>query len=111
LGDRFFHNYLLQSLENSTIDLSQIDDRVVIGWVVMETGELSGVIALEGKSMQLNQFLVQTIADLPGDWQPAELDGKPVRYFMSIPLNFMHKETNFQDIELTPEGYMNYTRY
>ena len=36
---------------------------------------------------------------LPGEWQPAELNGVPVRYFMTIPLNFMHREASFQDID------------
>jgi hypothetical protein len=110
MGDRFFRNYLVQNLEKSQIDLSQIEDRVVIGWVVMETGKVSGVIALEGKSKQLNQFLVQTIAGLPGDWQPAELDGKPVRYFMSIPFNFIHKEATFQEMDLT-DGMLYWNSY
>jgi hypothetical protein len=110
MGDRFFKSYMLQCLENSQIDLSQIEDRVVIGWVVMETGKLAGIIAMEGKSRQLNQFLVQTVAGMPGGWQPAELDGRPVRYFMSMPLNFIHKEANFQDLDMT-DGMLYWNSY
>ena len=111
MGDDFFKSYLLKSLEKSEIDLSQIADQVVIGWVVMESGELAGPIALMGKARQLNEFLVKTIAELPGYWTPAILDGAPVRYFISIPLNFIHREVNFQEIELSPGGVMHYNKY
>jgi antitoxin component YwqK of YwqJK toxin-antitoxin module len=111
MGDGFFKNYLIRSLEKSGIDMSEIEDLVVLGWVVMENGELRGSIALTGKSRQLNEFLVKTIAELPGYWTPALLDGVPVRYFMSIPLNFMHREVNFQELELSPGGVMHYNKY
>jgi hypothetical protein len=111
LGDDFFKSYLIKSLEKSKIDMTQIEDLVVLGWVVMETGELARPITLAGKSRQLNEFLVKTITELPGYWTPALLDGVPVRYFMSIPLNFIHREANFQEIELTPGGVMHYNKY
>jgi hypothetical protein len=111
LGDDFFKSYLIKSLEKSKIDMTQIEDLVVLGWVVMENGELAGPITLTGKSRQLNEFLVKTISELPGYWTPARLDGVTVRYFMSIPVNFMHREVNFQEIELTPGGVMHYNKY
>lgn len=110
LGNDFFRSYLIQQIGKSKLDLSQIEDVVVIGWVVMETGNIEGTLALQGKSRQLNQYLVKTIAELPGEWQPAELNGIPVRYFMSIPLNFLHNEANFQEVELS-SGMLHYNRY
>ncbi len=110
MGDNFFKAFLINKLKESKLDLTQIEDQVVIGWVVMENGELDGVIALKGKSRQLNQILVNTVAQLPGYWTPAILDGKKVRYFMSIPLNFLQREAKFQDIEFSA-GVMHYNRY
>ena len=110
MGDEFFKAFLINKLAESKLDLTQIEDQVVIGWVVMETGQLAGAIALKGKSRQLNQILVNTVAELPGYWTPAMLNGKPVRYFMSIPLNFMQRNANFQDIEFS-SGVMHYNRY
>lgn len=109
-GDDFFNSYLLQKLKNSNIDLNQVQDRVVIGWVIMETGEIDGVIALEGRVRQLNDFLVETIEQLPGEWDPARLKGSPVRYFMSIPLNFTQKEATFQEVEFST-GRLHYSKY
>lgn len=111
MGDAFFKNYLIQNLEKSKIDMSQIEDLVTLGWVIMESGELAGPITLTGKSRQLNEFLVKTISDMPGYWAPAQLDGVAVRYFMSIPLNFMQREANFQELELSPGGVMHYNKY
>ncbi|MEN8229913.1 MAG: hypothetical protein ABFS38_17265 [Bacteroidota bacterium] len=110
MGDDFFKGFLINKIAESKLDLTQIEDQVVIGWVVMENGKINGVIALKGKSRQLNQLLVNTIMELPGYWTPAILDGKKVRYFMSIPLNFMQREANFQDIEFS-SGVMHYNRY
>lgn len=110
MGDDFFKKFLLQKLQTSGIDLTQIQDRVVIGWVVMETGKIDGVIALEGRARQLNNYLVQVIKELPGTWEPALLAGKPVRYFMSIPLNFTSREANFQELDLST-GRLHYSKY
>ncbi len=109
-GVAYFHSYLLQQIGELKINLDEYDDKVVIGWVVMENGSIDGVIALEGKSDQLNQLLVEIIARIPGEWEAAILDGKPVRYFMSIPLNITHDEVNFQDLEFSM-GVLHYNRY
>jgi hypothetical protein len=109
-GPEFFQSYLLQQLKNSKVDLNQIDDEVVIGWVVMETGQTEGVMALQGRSRQFNKLLVEIIAGMPGIWEPARLDGRPVRYFMSIPLNFTHDEYLFQEVEFS-SGMLHYNQY
>jgi hypothetical protein len=105
-----FNNSLIKGIAEAKINLDEYDDEVVIGWVVMETGVVDGVIALKGKSLQLNQMLVDIIAGIPGQWEPAILDGKPIRYFMSIPLTISHQGAKFQDIELT-QGVLHYNRY
>jgi len=109
-GPDFFRNYLLQRIASSKVDLSQISDEVVIGWVIMETGVLEGPIALKGKSPGFNQMLIAIVDELPGEWEPARLSGKPVRYFMSIPLNFIYQSTNFQELELS-SGMLHYNKY
>lgn len=111
MGDAFFKNYLIKSLKKSKIDMSQIEDLLTLGWVIMESGELAGPITLTGKSRQLNEYLVKTISEMPGYWTPARLDGVDVRYFMSIPLNFMQREANFQELEFSPGGVMYYNKY
>ncbi len=109
-GPGFFHNYLLQKITRSEWDLSQIQDQVIIGWVVMETGELRGVVPLQGRSDELNHYLVNAIATMPGKWQPAMLNGKPVRYFMQIPINFDVRDINFQELDYST-GHLHYSKY
>ncbi len=109
-GPDFFREYLIQRLVKSGWDLTQIQDRVIIGWVVMENGVMEGVRALQGKSDMLNQYLVESIATMPGNWKPATLNGAPVRYFMSIPLNFISQDVSFQDMGIAA-GQLYYSRY
>lgn len=109
-GAAFFQSYLLKQMAESKINLDEFDDDIVIGWVVMETGVIDGVLALKGKSLALNQLLVDIIAGIPGEWEPAMLNGEPVRYFMSIPLTILHQEANFQNLEYR-WGVLHYNRY
>ena len=101
--EAFFNQYILSKLSKSGMDLSQVQDQLEIGWVVMENGKLEGVISLAGSSVDLKQYMVKIIDEMPGDWEPAMLNGKAVRYFMSVPFNFQNYNTSFQDVELTPE--------
>lgn len=111
MGHEFFKSFLLRKLEQSKIDMTQIQDEVVLGWVIMEDGSLDGIITTKGKSMELNQFLVNTIAELPGYWTKPMLNGTPVRYYMSIPLNFISRGVRFQEIAIDGDGIMHYNKY
>ena len=109
-GDKSFKNHLIKGIAEAKLDLDEYDDDVIIGWVVMETGQIEGVIALQGKSNFLNQTLVDIIAETPGDWEPAYLDGNPVRYFMTIPITISHSGAKFQDLEFSM-GMLHYNSY
>ena len=109
-GVAYFNSLLLQQIAMLKINREEYDDEIVIGWVVMENGVMNGVIPLTGKSKQLNKLLADIIAGIPGEWEPAILDGKPVRYFMSIPLTISHNNAKFQDIEFS-SGMLHYNRY
>lgn len=100
-GVEFFNSYLIQRLKTSGYDLSLVEDRVVIGWVIMENGKLESPVALEGESIPLRELLVEIISDLPGTWEPAVLDGRYVRYFISLPLNFHRQDITFQNLEVS----------
>ena len=108
--DHFFKSYLIRKLIEAEINLEEIDDDVIIGFVIMETGQIQGVYTLQGRSLEFNQFLESAIANLPGEWIPAMLNGSPVRHFMSIPLNFQHNDPSFQDLDMS-SGRLNYNIY
>ncbi len=106
----FFRTYIMSKLAESKLNLNEFDDEIVIGLVIMETGQIQGVTALEGRSVQMNEFLISAITHLPGDWTPAKLNGSPVRYFMTLPINFIHNELRFRDVEISG-SILHYDRY
>lgn len=101
LGQVHFRTYMLQGIQKSGIDLAQISDRVLIGWVVMEDGSLQGFHTIKGVYTQLNNTLIKLIREMPGEWQPATIDGNPVRYYMNMPFNFIDRTENFENLELS----------
>jgi hypothetical protein len=109
-GVAYFQSSLIQKMAEAKVNLDEYDDDIIIGWVVTENGQIDGVIPLKGKSKELNQILVESIAAIPGEWEPAILDGKAVRYFMSIPLTIFHNEAKFQEIEYS-WGVLHYNKY
>lgn len=109
-GEEYFKTFLLTKLAESDQDLSQIEDEIVIAWVVMEDGQIDGVMALQGKSLEMNEFLVSAIRLIPGEWTPAMLNGSPVRYFMTFPLNIIHDNSYFQFFDYS-WGVLHYERY
>lgn len=101
LGQIHFRAYMLNGIAESGIDLNQISDRVVIGWVVLEDGSLEGFHTISGVFSQLNNTLIKLIREMPGEWQPARLNGRPVRYYMNVPFNFIDRSESFETLELS----------
>ena len=92
---------MLTSLQEKKIDLSQISDQVVIGMVIREDGELDGLYLIKGHLKELNSAIMDLISEMPGQWIPANLNGKPVNYYMELPFNFQQIEGGFESVELT----------
>ena len=84
--------------------LNEVEDELLIGCVIMENGELDGVRILKGKVPSVNQFFIETMEALPGEWEPAILDGKKVRYFITMPVSLKNDTPLLQNVELTPGG-------
>lgn len=101
LGQVHFRTYMLQGLKDAGIELNQISDNVLLGWVVMEDGSLEGFHTIQGAYSQLNELLIQLIREMPGEWLPARIDGKPVRYYMNMPFNFIDRTENFDNVEMS----------
>ncbi len=100
LGNVHFRAYMLQGIKESKIDLTQISDQVVIGWVIMKDGSTAGFHTISGVYSQLNKTLIQLIQQMPGEWQPAMLDGNPVRYYMKLPFNFSAEVDYMDNLEI-----------
>ena len=88
LGPQNFQTFVMKSLHAENVDLSQYSGIITLGWVIKENGELLGAHMLAGQYAGLGELLSDIIEDLPGNWQPARLDGQKVNYFMKFPVNF-----------------------
>ena len=60
---------------------------VLVGFTVGIDGHLTGVRVLRSVSKSLNEEAVRVISK-SGYWYPGKKNGKPVRFEMSIPINF-----------------------
>lgn len=88
LGPENFQTFVMKSLESANVDLTQYNGIVTLGWVIKENGELLGAHMLAGQYAGLGKLLSEIIEKLPGKWEPAQLDGQKVNFFMKFPVNF-----------------------
>ena len=103
-GTAAFKDFVMARIAEVELPVHEINDEVVIGAVVMETGELAGIKVLKGKVPSVNSFLAETMQLLPGKWEPAQLNGEAVRYFIEIPFNFNNELSRFQFLEFSKDG-------
>ncbi|MDA3821950.1 MAG: hypothetical protein PF450_04965 [Bacteroidales bacterium] len=100
-GQAHFRAYILNGIRESGIDLNQIADRVIIGWVIMENGELTGFHTISGVYSLLNNTLIKLLREMPGEWIPAKNNGQAVRYYMDMPFNFIDNSEGFESLDLS----------
>jgi hypothetical protein len=99
-GTARFHQHVLKTFRESNLDISQLEGRLVVGFVVMENGEIEGVRIEQGMGRELNDLALQAIYSLPGEWQPARLNGDDVRYYQLFPINFIYRQFDFDYLEM-----------
>lgn len=89
-GDKVLHQHVLDALKEAKIDINNTVGSIVVGFVVMENGTIDGIRILKGLDQKINDVIYQSIYNLPliGNWIPAQLNGKTVRYFQVFPVNF-----------------------
>ena len=93
------HRHVRQSFIDSGLEVSTLSGNMLLGFVVMETGQIEGFRVLKGITPRLNTIAVNSLKSLEGEWTPAKLNGKEVRYFQLFPINFIHLENRFESFE------------
>jgi len=93
------HNHVKQSFIESGLEVSTLSGNMLLGFVVMETGQIDGIRILKGITPGLNSVAASSLKTLEGKWTPAKLNGKDVRYFQLFPINFIHRENRFESVE------------
>jgi hypothetical protein len=98
-GDRYLKDYIIHKIAEEKLPVTQIQDELLIGWVVTDKGEIGNVVILKGRVESVNNFFLETIRSLPGQWEPAELDGRKVNYFVTMPVSFTNTVPMLQNID------------
>jgi hypothetical protein len=99
-GTKALHDHVLKTFRESEVDLSQMEGRLVVGFVVMENGEIDGIRIERGLGLDLNNLALTAFHTLQGTWQPAWLNGENVRFYQLFPINFIYREFDFDYLEM-----------
>ncbi len=85
-------NHLFHAYEKYQLDLQNITGKLTIGFVVFENGRAGGFHIEEGIQPGIDQIMLDAFKTLIGPWEPARLNGKPVKYYNRFPVNFTNIE-------------------
>lgn len=91
------------SNEFSKHKLIDISGTILVGFVIMEDGTLTGAQIVKGIVPDLDQVAVNALESFQGKWQPAVLNNTYVRYFCTMPINFKRAD------EFVSFEYMDFT--
>jgi len=82
---KFIRDNLIFRLE---AQLKGIEGRVMIGFIVSKTGELSNYEVVEGLYPLLDEEAMRVIKKMPKVWTPGKLNGKTVPFYRKVPIIF-----------------------
>jgi hypothetical protein len=99
-GTIALHDHVMTTFKKSLIDYTQVEGRMVVGFVVMETGDIDGIRIEQGLIPELNELAIKAFSSLTGEWKPARLNGENVRYYQLFPINFIYRNYDFNALEL-----------
>ncbi len=99
-GTQALLQHVLKTYRESKVDLSQIEGRLVVGFVVMENGDIDGIRIERGLGLELNNLALTAFHTLKGEWQPARLNGENVRFYQLFPINFIYRKFDFDYLEM-----------
>ena len=81
-------NYLIKNIKYpEAAAKSNTSGKVVVGFVVTESGKITKVKTLKGVSSELDAEAVRVVSAMP-DWNPALKEGKKVSSEMQLPIAF-----------------------
>jgi hypothetical protein len=99
-GTFILHHHIMNTFKNSLLDMSQLEGRLIVGFVIMETGDIDGIKIEQGLVPEINELAKKAFSSLNGEWKPARLNGENVRYYQLFPINFIHRNYDFNALEL-----------
>ncbi len=93
------HRHLLETFKKNKVDYSVLTGEIEVAFVVMENGTIDGLRLLKGINSTVNHVVLSAFLNLEGEWKPARLNGKNVRFLQKFPINFIGNRTKFEFID------------
>jgi len=91
------NHYLSQNLKYpNSARRKGIEGRVIVRFIVTETGEIDGVKIVKGIDKKCDEEAVRVVSNMP-NWQPGTQNGKAVKVYFNLPINFK-LEDDMQDM-------------
>jgi hypothetical protein len=82
-----FHSYVNSNIDLSKIDSDLISGSVIVGFCIDTLGNTTEIKIMKSLRGDFDTAVINTIRNSP-KWTPAELDGRPVKVFLALPVNF-----------------------
>jgi hypothetical protein len=99
-GMKALHQHILKGFHDAGADLQAISGSILIGFVVMEDGEVDGIRIVKGIAPHLNSIALNQFSTLLGEWTPARLNNRTVRAYQVFPINFIFRQYQFEFAEI-----------
>lgn len=109
-GTKVMNQHLIKGFKDAGIDISSISGTLVVAFVIMEDGKMEGLKIVKGLGSSVNTAAYESFLSLQGDWKPAKLNNKNVRYYLSFPINFINKQQALEFAELR-KGILHFGAY
>jgi hypothetical protein len=109
-GTKVMNDHLIKGFKDAGIDITSVSGSLVIAFVIMEDGTLEGLKIVKGLGSSINTTAYESFLSLKGDWKPARLNNKNVRYYLAFPINFINKQQSLEFAELR-RGILHFGAY
>ena len=87
-GEKGLAIYLAQNLRfPKSAQKKGIQGQVILRFLVKENGSISDIQLIKGIDWDCNHEAVRLVEKMP-KWIPAKLNGKPVKTYYNLPINF-----------------------
>lgn len=99
-GAANLNQQILKWIKESKFDLTSIEGRIVVSFVVLKNGKIDGVHIVKGITSTIDKLVVQAMESVEGTWIPAQLNHENVNYLQLFPINFIVQKHDFDYLEL-----------
>lgn len=65
----------------------QYKEMLIVNFVIEKDGSISNIKLLQGGFKEFEKTAIELVENMPR-WNPAMQNGKPMRYYMTLPINF-----------------------